>query len=598
MYDTLQLGESYTFKGEEFTPEETGTIALYDTLANMHGCDSIVTLTLTTIAPEPQECDTIYTTWEDSVYEGDSLLFGCRMVADAATYVDTLYSATDEGCVVTIDSLILTVLPYDSVRAYAYDTVYAYLCAGSEYTLLNNQIIIVENDTAVNDTLPDYLPMYEDKDKHLHIYTDSVVTYYLSVWAQRDTTLYETLQLGESYTFKGEEFTPEETGTIVLYDTLANMHGCDSIVTLELTVKAQPEPKPYETVNDTVQSYSYDTVCLNTEYMYCERTYTITRDTLLSSVAEIDRDTLEADRVVEVHYRDSLHAISVWHDTLDVVLPEWEYAFCGVPFTGADTIIEALRAAVEADELYQQDVTYSIEYATSEGAYQPYDGAPLSSELDEVKMRVLLSNACQTLTFAQTLAVQKPDYQLSEQFDAMPAVSKYNDWLLMVDLDSLNKVYNLYPDADSVRWYRIRGTKADIDNDELIGTGYYYTDDRHLTGSYYAVIGLPEQSDECGGTWRTRVLVQTNGSGPLLLAPTLAKAGQPLWLYHLLPDEKSTLRIYDSQGSCVRMKTEAETAEQTDGATRISTEGLPAGVYMLQVTNSRQQQALTFIIKE
>ena len=176
----------------------------------------------------------------------------------------------------------------------------------------------------------------------------------------------------------------------------------------------------------------------------------------------------------------------------------------------------------------------------------------------------------------------------------MPAVSKYCDWLLMIDLDSINKVYGLNPEPDSVRWYRITGVNPDLSVDQCVGTGYYYTDDRQLSGKYYAIIGLPEVSDACGGSWRTRIVVHAPANAPLRLVPTVATRGAVLSLYNLTGDAPATLTVYDAEGCMLQT-----TTRTSDGinALQIHTDGLPAGVYLLHVSGEEQQQSLRFIIQ-
>ena len=552
-----------------------------DTLRKIdNSCDSIVTLTLTVL---PASCDTAWYAYEDSIYEGGEYLFGDETLTLPGVYVDTL-SKAELSCD-SIVTLTLKVL----VREYAYDTIFDSVCVGSTYQI-RDLILALENDTALNDTVVDAIAMYPDENEPLrYIYTDSVVTYYLTVWLPTDSTKQDSIELGQSYFFFDEELVPTEAGLIVRDTILVNSHGCDSTFTLELNVIAVEELHEY--VYGTVQ----DTVCVGSTYEAGSLQLIITQDTIVTdtvfAVQQVKDDILHT-----LTYTDSVttYTVLTWHNELATEI-EWGNAFCGTPYNGADEVLGALREAIEADDLFEKDTTLSLLWKDANGEYVPYTGAEMSPEAEEIALRAEVSNACTTVQFDHTLSIQKPDHELSDEFADMPAVSKYNDWLLMIDLDSLNKVYGLYPEPDSVRWFHMTGTDPDIDADELVGTGYYYTDDRHLVGSYYAIITLPEETDACGGSWRTRIVVRTSDSAPML-APNAVRQGEPMWLYHL--HASGEVHIFSANGVCARVLHYDAEASDLNGIMRITTDALPAGVYMLHINNGVDRAAMPFIIRE
>ena len=557
--------------------------------AASNGCDSIVTLTLTLT---PAECDTAFDTVRISIYEGDTLLFFCQQLTDEGEYREVIRKA-DNSCDSIITLELSYLQDYDSVRAYIYDTIYNEVCLGSTFD--NGSLnFIVNADTTVNDTIVDYLPMQVDEIEHQHIYTDSVATYIISVLLPSDTTLQDSIELGQSYTFKGEELTPAEAGVLELLDTVPNMHGCDSVITVELRVIAVEE------LHEFVQGAVQDTLCLGAEYIAGSQTIVISQDTVVTDTVFAIRQAKD-DILHTLTYTDSVttYTVLAWHDELSLAEElDWGHAFCGTAYSGAEQVLGALREAVEQEDLFNKDTTLAVLYKNEAGEYVPYAGVEMSPSWTELSLRAELSNACGKLTYDKVLPVEKPDYDLSDEFADLPAVSKYNDWLLLVDVDSLNKVYGLYPEADSVRWFKITGAEPDIDNDELVGTGYYYTDDRHLVGYYYAIVTLPVQTDECGGEWRTRIVVRTNNSAPLSIAPNVVRVGTPVNLYHLLTDEVSTLYIYAADGQCVQTITHQPSSGNKDGKATIATRNLTPGVYTIRVVNSSQKAALRFIITQ
>lgn len=70
---------------------------------------------------------------------------------------------------------------------------------------------------------------------------DSTVTttsqkFDLHIFAADSVVLTDTAFVGIAYDKNGFNITPEEIGTQLLYDTLVNQHGCDSLITLKLIV--------------------------------------------------------------------------------------------------------------------------------------------------------------------------------------------------------------------------------------------------------------------------------------------------------------------------------------------------------------------------
>ncbi|MCQ2324197.1 MAG: hypothetical protein MJZ53_05035, partial [Paludibacteraceae bacterium] len=84
---TIKVGESYLFGCEVIEAAGVGPITRTNTLVNAAGCDSVVTLTLTV---EAASCDTAKVTLNDSIIAGESYLFGCQILTTEGIFVDTL----------------------------------------------------------------------------------------------------------------------------------------------------------------------------------------------------------------------------------------------------------------------------------------------------------------------------------------------------------------------------------------------------------------------------------------------------------------------------------------------------------------------------
>ncbi|MBQ7490591.1 MAG: T9SS type A sorting domain-containing protein [Bacteroidales bacterium] len=227
--ETVCHGEPFVDYGFGINTKDStaGTYTYIRNLKSADGCDSIVTLNLTISAP-------IVENHSDNICKGEVYTqYGFVIKTDTATadatynYSKTYY--TSKGCDSTIN-LALT------VKGVSATTLYDTICAGSAYTLNGFNVA-----TAGTHTLT----------KTAANGCDSIVTLHLTVNPLSYTTIYDTINQGEQYNENG--FSNVSTAGIhTLTATAAN--GCDSIVTLYLTVKM------------TAMVAEYDTICEGSSY--------------------------------------------------------------------------------------------------------------------------------------------------------------------------------------------------------------------------------------------------------------------------------------------------------------------------------------------
>lgn len=168
-----------------------------DSLKNINGCDSIVILRLTVLAPKR---DTIYR----SVCPGMQFLFNGKSYSTAGIYSDTL---TTSGC----DSIATLVLS----TALKQQSVSLSICANTQYNF-NGKVLT--SPGIYRDTLPTST-------------CDSIITLNLSVLPLKQNTSYKTICAGDQFNFNGQIIT--RSG--IYKDTLSTA-SCDSIVTLNISV--------------------------------------------------------------------------------------------------------------------------------------------------------------------------------------------------------------------------------------------------------------------------------------------------------------------------------------------------------------------------
>ena len=192
-------GETYTENG--FNVSQAGTYT--QNLQTVNGCDSIVTLTLT-VNPVAT------TALQAAICQGETYTENGFNVSEAGVYTQNLQ--TINGC----DSVVTLTVSVNPI----YNTeLTATICEGSVYTENNFNVseagVYTQNLTSVNGC-------------------DSIVTLTVSVNPVFDTTINATINTGETYAEFG--FNESESGTYV--QNLQTVNGCDSTITLNLTVNS------------------------------------------------------------------------------------------------------------------------------------------------------------------------------------------------------------------------------------------------------------------------------------------------------------------------------------------------------------------------
>ncbi len=195
-------GEVFEFGGSQLT--ESGT---YQTsFISTSNCDSTVTLTLNVL-------DTIQTTIEETICQGEIFEFGGSQLTESGTYQSSFISTS--GCDSTV-TLTLNVL--DSIQTTIEETI----CQGEIFEFGGSQL--TESGT------------YQSSPINISG-CDSTVTLTLNVLDSIQTTIEETICQGEIFEFGGSQLT--ESGTY--QSSFISTSNCDSTVTLTLNVNPVTE---------------------------------------------------------------------------------------------------------------------------------------------------------------------------------------------------------------------------------------------------------------------------------------------------------------------------------------------------------------------
>ncbi len=187
-----------------------------DLLLSSNGCDSLVNLALT-VHPIP------VTDLVETVCFGDSYAVGSSTYTASGQYQDVLTAAT--GC----DSIVNLVL---TVRPQIATALTSVLCYGEDFTVGSSTYAAsgIYMDTLISQSTG----------------CDSIVTLNLTIRDEIRTSLSREICDGESFTVGVSDY----TSSGVFVDTLSSVTGCDSIVTLDLTVHPIPVTELGEEICD------------------------------------------------------------------------------------------------------------------------------------------------------------------------------------------------------------------------------------------------------------------------------------------------------------------------------------------------------------
>jgi hypothetical protein len=227
---TICDGSSYIFGTQTLTTAGTYT----RTLTNTVGCDSVITLTLNVNQPTASSSNA-------AICNGSSYTFGTQTLTTAGTYTETLTNAA--GC----DSVITLVL---NVNQPTSSTENATICDGSSYTFGSQTLTTAGTYTR---TLTNAAGC------------DSVITLTLIVNQPTSSAINASICDGTSYTFGSQTLTTAGVYT----QTLTNAAGCDSTVTLTLNV-GQPSSSSASAAICDGSTYTFGTQNLTTAGTYTE----------------------------------------------------------------------------------------------------------------------------------------------------------------------------------------------------------------------------------------------------------------------------------------------------------------------------------------
>ncbi len=179
-----------------------------------------------------------------------------------------------------------------------------------------------------------------------------------------------------------------------------------------------------------------------------------------------------------------------------------------------------------------------------------------------------------------------------------PVVQLY-DWLIMLNITEINAQGYFFRPQD-VTWYRVIGEPdlptAEIQDDEIVGEGFYLTLDRNLwgTGDYYAVVdvSINAAAQLCTDLMQS-VLVHYAGSPQrrqLALLPNATILGGQMKLVGLDPNEETTIQVFSSTGQLM------DTFSSFGEATYILNAAGVSGCFYVHVSSPTVETVLKYLV--
>ena len=244
------------------------------------------------------------------ICQGDNYVFHNRVITESGTYADTLQ--TSAGC----DSIVTL---YLTVNPLSFNTFTATACDSFRW-----------NDSLYTQS-GDYIQTLRNANG-----CDSTVTLHLTVNYSQFTSLVDTICQGETYMFFGNALTTAGFYT----DTVLTTHGCDSIVTLALTV------------NPVSFTQFSDTAC--DQYVWNDAVYTQSGD-----YTQTFTNRYGCDSTVTLHLTLYFSTLTAFHDT---ICQGETYTFFGRTLTTAGFYTDTLHTIHGCDSVFTLNLTVNPTY--------------------------------------------------------------------------------------------------------------------------------------------------------------------------------------------------------------------------------------------
>ena len=558
--------------------DSTGVYWQVDTVRNIAGCDSSVSLDLSIYHDSPSMHDTVVAcdslVWEGLTYRTSIVDFrsnlrtvhGCD--SSAFLHLTVTYSNSAVDTVRACDSLVWIngVAYYDNNSTAVYTLTNANRVGCDSTVRLNLTVYESSPATSIERTACNtyvwYDSVYSTSGIHRHTDTnaagcDSVMV--LALTLIPNDTVEDYRAECDRFVWNGQTYTTSTT--IIVRDT--NRYSCDSIVTLHLTINNSSEGVDSISPCDSIHWHGF---FFNTDTTYV---YTMS-----------GQNRYGCDSIVHLNLtmRYSTTATDP-HDTCDAFT--W---INGVTYTANNNSDETRftnAAGCDSVVTLQLTLRYSSMYVDNHVAYRSYtwvDGQEYTQSTNLARYSVAGGNAagCDSIMELHLTIISFP----------APSINSIRDYMIVV---------NHYPEGAYVpygyyRWYK-------DDNIVYEGMNDYYSENQTLRGRFYVDVPI----DDSHTIWVRSNTVFLNVAGiddveqsavSMKTMPNPVASQSILHVAVSLSDEEiqgATLSMYDLQGRrVVQLRPETQNIDIPVTFT--------AGVYTIHLTTANGKQVTGKIV--
>jgi len=438
------------------------------------------------------------------------------------------------------------------------------------------------------------------------VYYDSLITIYGS-----DSVYQLTLTVNPRYYYEethticqGETYTWHNKSLIsagVYYDSLTSLLGCDSVYELTLTVN----PIYFYEESHAIcqgETYNWHNQSLTATGVYYDSLATI------AGCDSIYKLTLTVNPTYYIKETDKFCGESfIWHGQM-------------VSATGI--YYDSLMSSAGCDSIYELTVS-SDEYTITVNSNNSAAGAAYCNDNSSKKQQMTVE--CGDLVEIHADALDgyhfvewsdgdtnnirnievTSDSSLTAIFESdcgdkakWPIVFKYNALFVLDLIEIASMGYN--PQPEDVSWWKVVGEPDDLDatfpaDDQFVCSGHYMSliTNNLSYGKYYAVVDVSKETDvPCHDKMRSEIIEYSyNGQHIRVeIAPNDVKNGDVMTVFGLVPDERTTLMVYDYTGRLV----ETINSNGSDKCQLTATGS--AGVYMVNVVSDSVNETVRFIV--
>jgi uncharacterized protein YegP (UPF0339 family) len=401
----------------------------------------------------------------------------------------------------------------------------------------------------------------------------------------------------ESYTY---QWTPGVdtviTATGIYTHPYQTVHGCDSLVSLDVTIYHAADTT-YLPKEKACESYTHQWIAGVDTVITTSGIYTHTYNTIhgCDSVVSLEVDIHHAADTTKLPLVEKCDSYTYqWIPGVDTVITtSGTYTHMYKTVHGCDSVV-ALQVAIYTSYNVRGDSvnTCNLYRWKLEDNTDTIIATIGSHDYTHVFPSV---HGCDSVvTINVTISVP--------YVDTLDVKAYYGYRIIMINRHQINSLWaNIKLDSlglehpEYVVWYQMLGATPDS-TDRKVATGYYYTlpsgEPLPAGNKYYAVIDIaPKPGLDCGALGRTEIITIGTPAYAPALRPSLAKPGQEIEVVNLDPAAKTTIRVYSADG--VLQKTMITQGEESCTIQAAKDNGF----YLVELFSDDMKSTLRYIVQ-